>query len=239
MRRCSMRHTALAFTFVPLLLLAGCSDPSGPEGEHQVQVTAFARAADPGEESSSSSLTVQVDRVLIVLGRVKLETAGGEESGADFVDERSVVIPLELNGAGELAVDADPPAGTYKELEISVDKLEVGHPAEQDLIQSFPGLSNASILIEGTVTRPSGSVEPFAAAYDADIDLEIGFSPPLLITGTEGQSTLLSLVLDLTTWFRDEAGRSLDPTDPANRSSIMANIQKSIELFEDPNRDGR
>jgi hypothetical protein len=219
-------------------VLAGCSDPAGPEGEHQVQVTAFARGSDQVGDASGAVEAVEVDRVMLVLGRVKLETAGLEGT-TDFVDERSVVVPLALNGSGVLAVDADPPAGAYKELEISVDKLEVGHPAEQALIESFPGLREASILVEGTLHRPGGAPESFRVAYDADIDLELGFVPPLIVDVIEGREVLMSLVLDLSTWFRDETDRLLDPTDPDNRSIVMANIQKSIEFFEDPQRDGR
>jgi hypothetical protein len=223
---------------VAWLASLGCDDAAAPVGENSIQVRAFARSASQPGTPSGDIVELDVDQVLLVLGRVKLETAGVDGT-VDFTDEHSVVVPLRLNGSGVLAVDADPPAGTYKELEIAIDKLELGHLDEHALIQQYPSLSNASIVVEGTVTLANGSVERFVFAHDADIDLELPFAPDLTVTHSDERVTLVSLVLDLTGWFRGATGAVLDPRDPANRSVIAANLQHAIEVFEDPDRDGR
>lgn len=233
-----MQHASHATGLLALTVaVAACSDPSGVRDDGNVQVRAFATdIGQPIAATGADVQTVQVDRILLVIGRVKLEKA--ESGTTDFVDESSVVVELERGAAATLAVVADLPPGSYKEIEIAVDKLERGHATEQSLINAYPGLDNASILIEGTVTR-LGSTEQFRFATDLDIDLEIAFAPPLIIDGFEPTQKLLSLVLDVGSWFRSDSGRLLDPTRADNRSHIEGAIQKSIELFEDPDRNGR
>lgn len=143
-----------------------------------------------------------------------------------------MVVPLDLDGDAVLAVDTDAPAGTYKELELSIDKLEPGNPMEVPLIDAHPALENASILVEGTVTR-DGVERPFSIAYDADIDLELDLAPPLVIETGADRVTTFSLVIELSGWFLGDSGALLDPTLPDNRSAIMANIERSIEVLED------
>ena len=234
------RANPLRLPILLALALTGsaCSDPSGPEGDGAVEVRAFARglAAESGTDGGEV-LSIEIDRVYLVLGRLKLETAG--DGTVDFVDERSIVVELGAGDEAVLAVAADVPPGTYKELELAIDKLERGHPIEQSLIQTYPGLDDASLLVEGTVTRTGGGAESFTFAADLDIDLEVAFTPALTVDSSEPPVALLSLVLDASGWFNSPSGVLVDPTAGGNRSVIEAAIQKSIELFEDPNRDGR
>lgn len=210
------------------------SNPSRPQGAASIQILAFAGGLSKRTTSAGADIqSIEVDRVLLVLGRVKLEAVGN--GTIDFVDERSIIVELVPGDEPVLAIVADVAPGSYKELEIAFDKLERGHPTEQALIQLYPGLDNASVLIEGTLTR-NGTEEPFAFAKDLDIDLEVQFVPPLTIESPE--PTLFSLVLDARGWFRGPTGALLDPTDPSNQSAIEGAIQQSIELFEDPDHNG-
>jgi len=232
-----MQFGGLAFIAVALGMSA-CSDPAGPEADGALQVRAFSRGfAETMGPASGDVSTVEISRVYVVLGRLKLEKAA--DGTEDFTDERSIVIELGPGSEPVLAIAADVPLGEYKELELAIDKLERGHPIEQSLIQTYPGLDDASLLIEGTYTRDDGEAEAFSFAAALDIDLEVAFTPPLIIERLEPGATLLSLVLDGSDWFRSPTGALLDPTAEANRSMIESAIQKSIELFEDPNRDGR
>ena len=61
--------------------------------------------------ASAEVATVRIERVLLVLGRVKLEKA--PEGLADFVDETSVVVSLTPGGGPVLAPTADVPSDTY------------------------------------------------------------------------------------------------------------------------------
>jgi len=218
------------------LAVAACSDPAGPEGGGAVQVRAFSRGFAPVSSQSGDVRSVEIERVYLVLGRVKLEKAA--DGTADFTDERSIVIRLGSGADPVLAVSTDVPAGAYKEVELAIDKLERGQPSEKLLIDAYPGLSEASLLVEGTLTRNGGGPQGFAFAAALDIDLEVAFSPPLAIEAPQPGLVLLSLVLDASGWFRSPSGMLLDPTEATNRSVIESAIQQSIELFEDSNRDG-
>jgi hypothetical protein len=241
--RISAHRPSLLAVLVAMFLPSACSDPAGPEMESSLQVLAFASGVDQLARPTARDIrpggvsTVEIDRILVVLGRLKLETAG--DGTVDFTDERSLVIELDSGDDPVLALAADVPLGTYKELELAIDKLERGHPSEQDLIDAFPGLDDASVLVVGTVTRVGEGEERFSFASPLDVDLEVDFSPPLVVDSLEPGEVLLSLRLDASGWFRDSSGALLDPRVAAHRSSIEAAIQRSIELFEDANRDGR
>lgn len=230
-------HFKVSLATLVLAATAACTDdPARPTGAGTIEVRAFAvgNAQQNGAGGSVVS-SARIDRVLLVLGRVKLEKA--DNATSDFTDERSRVIALAPNGAATLAIEADAPAGLYKELELAIDKLETGKADESALIQANPGLVNASLLIEGTVTR-NGVTTPFTFASDLDIDLEMAFNPPLRIE-SPARTLLVSLVLDVSGWLRDAGGTLLDPTAASSRSTIEGNVQRSIELFEDPDMNGR
>jgi hypothetical protein len=235
---CPSVLAVLAAAFLP----SACSDPFGPDVDSSLQLLAFTSGVDQPARPSGRDIrsggvsSVEIDRILVVLGRLKLETAG--DGSQDFTDERSLVIELDSDDDPVLALAADVPLGTYKELELAIDKLERGHPTEQGLINAFPGLDDASVLVEGTVTREGVGEERFSFSSPLDIDLELEFSPPLVVDSREPGEVLLSLLLDASGWFRDSSGALLDPRVAAHRSSIEAAIQRSVELFEDDNRDG-
>ena len=172
--------------------------------------------------------TVEVGGAFLVLGGLKLETAGLDET-VDWLFEESVVIPLDLSGGKVLAFDTDVPAGTYKELEISIDKLEVGKQSEQALIDEFPSLADASVLVMGTVTR-DGSTSPFTFTAALDIDMELFFPSALTVTDQDVTATLISLTLDTDTWFRGAGGELFDPSNEGDRSAIEATITASIKV---------
>lgn len=210
------------------VMAAACADSTAPLGDRELQVSV--RVVN-GPAAGSAATTVVVESATFVLGGLKLETAGLDNT-IDWVFEKSVVIPLDLTGAPTLAFDTDVPPGIYKELEVSIDKLEIGNPAEQPLIDMWPMLADASVLVQGTVTRDRGSSEPFAFAAPLDVDLELLFDTPRAFTAEQNPVTVVSLTIDMSRWFA-AMGDMLDPTDPANRSAIEGNIQASLEVYDD------
>ena len=219
----------------PIVALVGCSDAAGPTGEQELQVSvrvlnnvSSGMASAVAPTGANAAITVQIESAVFVIGGLKLETAGFG-STVDWVFDESVVIPLDLTGDPVLAFDTDVPAGVYKELEVSVDKLEVGNPAEEPLITAWPGLAHPSVLVTGTVTTDDGAPEAFTFTAALDIDLELLFDTPLTFTEGDDGVTLVSITIDVNGWFSENGG-VLDPTDPANRSAIESNIQASVEL---------
>ena len=208
--------------------------------DHSVQVWvratsqaqwALAAASSPSRSAAGSDITaLQIQEVFVVLGGLKLETAGLDET-VDWVLEESVVIAVDLDGDPILAFSTDVPAGLYKELELSVDKLEDGNAREQALIGRWPELSDASVLVRGALARQGGGLESWEFAAALDVDLELEFGMPFEATGDATSFTVVSLTLDLMRWL-EGPGAPIDPTDPANRSLIEERIQDSMEILE-------
>ena len=217
-------------------LIGGCSDAISPSGQHQlqveVQVTGPAAVATTSAQLAPASgvTSVEIEQAVLVLGGLKLETAGLDET-IDWTLEQSVVIPLDLAGQPTLVFDTDVTAGIYKELEVSIDKLEVGHPDEEELIDDWPLLADASVLVSGNVVR-DGSSEAFAFTAPLDIDLELPFPAPRRIDGGDVEVTVVSLNIEIGRWFEASDGGMLDPNDPVSRSDIEAAIQQSIDVLE-------
>lgn len=232
-----MQRQTLAPLLASVVALTACSDSTAPLGDHALQVNvqlvsgAGAPAALQGASSgASAATTVELQSATFVLGGLKLATAGVDAT-VDWVFEQSVVIPLDFTGDPVLAFDTDVPAGIYKELEVSIDKLEVGNPAEGPLIALWPGLADASVLVTGLVTRDGGIPEAFTFNAALDVDLELLFDAPIEFTAEDNPVTLVALTIDVSGWFAG-TGDMLDPTDPADRSAIESNIQASLELYE-------
>ena len=216
-------------------LIGGCSDTIGPSGQHQLQVDVQVTAAPTSSARlapASGVTSVEIERAILVLGGLKLETAGVDET-VDWTLEQSVVIELNLTGEPTLAFDTDVTAGYYKELEVSIDKLEVGHPDEQALIDEWLMLEDASVFVEGVLDR-DGSSEDFAFTAPLDIDLELPlFLEPRRIDGEGAEVTVVSLNIEISSWFEASGGGILDPNDPASGSDIEASIQQSIDVLEE------
>jgi hypothetical protein len=217
-------------------IAAACGDPSGVGSANGVTVSVIAAPVSQQSVGSGATEAVEIDELRLALGAVKLETAGLDGT-VDYVFAESRVVEVDLSGELVTAhTMLDVPFGTYKEIEISIDKLEPGNPAEESLIAEHRALADASVAITGRVVE-DGSAESFTFTAALDRDMEILLDPFLAIS--EGGGVRVTIALDLTSWFRDAAGTWLDPRDPANRSAIEANIQASFEGFEDANMDGR
>lgn len=234
-----MRNITWLIASFPLAILAaGCGDPAGVGPVQGITVSVIAAGAD--QPAGGAPGSVQMDGLRLVLGGIKLETAGVDGT-VDWVFAESRVIEVDLSGEPVTAHTLlDVPAGSYKEVEISIDKLEPGHPTEEPLIEQHPDLADASVAVSGRVLQDGAPEASFTFTAALDRDMEILLQPFLVITdGDELTGTRVTLVLNTEGWFRDSAGGWLDPRDPANRSAIEANIQASFEAFEDGDVDGR
>jgi hypothetical protein len=218
---------------------AACGDPSAVGPANGVTVSVTAAPVSQQVAGSGAVEAVEIDELRLALGAVKLETAGLDGT-VDFVFVESRVVEVDLSGEPVTAhTMLDVPVGTYKEIEISIDKVEPGNPAEESLIAAHPTMADASIAITGRVGQ-DGSEESFTFTAALDRDMEILLDPLLAISGEDAPGGVrVTLTLDTARWFVDAAGNWLDPRDPANRSAIEANIQASFEAFEDADMDGR
>ena len=200
------------------VIAAACGDAVGIRTANDVTVS-------PQTVGIAAVGGVQVTRVRVVVGAVKLETAGVDGT-VDFLSEQSFVVEAALSGGqATVPVTLGAPAGTYKEVEVSIDKLEPGKESEAAALLAHPGLAEASIAIRVSVLE-NGVPNVFTFTAALDRDMEIKHDPFLVIPA--GGSAVTVITLDTTGWFLDALGTLLDPRDPANRSVIEANIQASF-----------
>ncbi|NIR52888.1 hypothetical protein GWO43_30170 [candidate division KSB1 bacterium] len=238
----TLMHFLLSVSILMTALLLNCGKSAlEPSAEVTgVKINLFAKTVKSSNPTPGSVDSVKVLAASLVIGSVKLESAG-VDSTQDFSSKRSQIIDLNLQ---QLAVAVDTievPPGTYKEVEISIDKLEPGNPDEEPLIANRPEFSNASMIIQGLVFI-NGSDETFTFKTDLDRDMEIELAPFLTILPTTGDTsppgTRVAIVVDIGQWFVSDVGIWLDPREDANKSVIESNIQSSLEAFEDSNENG-
>lgn len=153
---------------------------------------------------------------------------GSDDSGDDGGDDASCekfrappsFLSLPLEGEGALVVQYEVPPGTYDKVELEIEEIddEDSHEGtraqlEHDLMlqvrQQFPEWPHeASVRVEGTFTPTLGTPRPFVAYLDAEIEIEMRLSPPLVIG--EGDSPVVTIDVDPTLWFRKADGRVVD-----------------------------
>ena len=243
-----VRAAALSAAAVLLSALCACSDSVGPQGSRGVSVafstagTGVHAAVSRGESldlvvGGGNPDSLVIDTVQVVLRELEMETATGgcaahdsASVGADDCGELSVgplLVSLPLSGGLGAPLSATVPAGTYRAME-----LELHRPSDDSSDAAFlaahPQFADASVRATGTYR---GERFVFTSAVDAELEME--FSPPLVVDGT----TNVTVHVDVASWFRDDVGNTIAPT-PNNASSIANRIQASFRAFEDHDRDG-
>ena len=212
--------------FAALSLLAGC-------GREMGNLSFSAHAATAGTPASAAAKLVlaggriELTRVRMVIRDVKLEREGLEEE----VEAEDGPFLLDLAGA-ELAggikhlFSISVPVGTYDDLRFVVHKLEDGQRIGDADVDS----SRASIVLDLTVDG-----EPFRFTTDVNDTQRIAGT---FVVDAKGSPDNITIDIDPTGWFTAGDGSFLDPRDGANRQAIEDNLRRSIDAFDDDDRDG-
>jgi hypothetical protein len=195
-----------------------------------------------------------ITRVAMVLREVELKlqdddgcddsSSGSDDSssGADDDCEKfeagPFLLELPLDGSMEQVAElADVPEGVYDELEFDIHKPEDDTGADLEFLRRHPEFKRVSIRVEGAFNG-----EDFVYLTDLNEEQEVDLVPPLVVDGSSS-STNVTLVVDVDTWFRRDDGSLVDPATAnkgrANEDLVEENIERSIEGFEDDDRDGR
>ena len=244
---------------VPVIGACDSSDPvaglgDGASGAVSLSVTvpvttsaSFAPGAalfDVVQNDSTNELVLT--SVTLVLREVELERQNEDDcddhmSGADDSCEEfssgPMLLPLPLDGSVDYVVAInDVPADTYDEVEFEIHKLESDSPADMDFINANPDFADVSIRTEGTFNG-----NPFVFLSDLSQDQEYDLVPPLVVDGS-ASAVNLTLSIDVTTWFVAPDGTLIDPETAnkggANERLVTENIKRSIDVYEDHDRDG-
>lgn len=246
-----MHTTTLRLPLGALVLggLAACGDSSGPNRQAvSVSFSSQAPAAVVAEASPSYNITVTsgnntlvITKAQLVLRELELKlsasTACADGEAADDCEEiklAPMLVDLPVTTGVVTALSASIPAGSYSEIEFDIHK-----PGDDALDAAFkaanPAFANISVRVEGTYNG-----QPFVFTSTANESVELEFTPPVVIDGSNNNITIL---VNLRNWFRTSSGALIDPAtaNPGqpNASLVASNIKASLDAIEDDDEDGR
>ena len=242
--------------------LAACDDGGGP-GSGAPLTLSFAVRSGSGQPSpalmgvpvtDADGNAIEIASAELVLREVEFERAEAvadcdSVEGSDDcekVEEGPFVVALPVDATSPVVVlEAALPAGVWDEVEFDVHKLDDDDPRDVAFVQANPQYADffdISIRVTGTWTPAGGSPTPFTFETDLNEEQEIEFPAPIEVV-EGGPGVNVTFAVDLGLWFRDATGRLIDPASAnkggPNEGLVKENIKRSIEGFEDDDRDGR
>jgi len=257
------RRTLAVVVGLTLGVATACSDSAttgldipGPNGGAAVSLSVAVGTGGVANASLSPAFdlvmddgasTLTIDRVALVLREVELKLQEDDQcdDSSDGFDDDSceefevgpMLLELPLDGTVEQVVAIhDVQAGVYDELEFNIHKPDDDTQADRDFLQQNPDFRRVSIRVEGQF---NGS--EFTYLTDLNEEQKIDLVPPLVISDGAG-TTNVTLLLDVDSWFRFSDGTLFNPAsaneDGPNEDVAEENIERSIEGFEDDDRDG-
>lgn len=180
-------------------------------------------------EGSNGVLTL--DTVHVILNEFELERVedltGCDSTSAsdddDFCEEFEAdptLLSLPLEGGTSTAVTAEIPEGEYDELEFEIEDLEDDEddPVEAAAIEELrteilaqfdDWPREASIRLVGTFTPTGGDPVPFKVYVAAEIEVELEFDTPFIVTADDVTRTI-TVGLSPSDWFLTGTGSVLD-----------------------------
>jgi hypothetical protein len=196
------------------------------------------------QNDGASELVIQ--RVAMVLREIELERQfdddcddhiSGEDDDCEEFSTGPMILELPMDGSVDHVVTlGNVPADTYDEIEFEIHKPEDDTAEDREFIRNNPDFERVSIRVEGTFDG-----ETFVYVTDLNEDQEYALVPPLEVAENTGPVNL-TLSINVTTWFVTSGGSLIDPTSAnkggPNESLVEDNIERSIEIFEDHDRDG-
>ena len=189
--------------------------------------------------------TLRIDDLRMVVAEFELDgdndvnrcgqAAGAADDCEDF-DAGPMFIDLPLTGGSVPVGSGSVPAGTYREVEFEVEDLDDDEedPAERARIEALlqqvraqfsDWPRDASMLVTGTFTPAGGQPRQFRVFIEAEIEVEIGLNPPLVIDAAS-TSRDVSILLDLPTIFR--AGANVLDLSQQNGRMIELEVESGF-----------
>jgi hypothetical protein len=172
-----------------------------------------------------------------------MSDAGGDgktevEKEQDTSDEPvlgPVLIDLKdttlASGIGSV-FDSVVPQGTFSEFKAAIGPVTAAEAGSDKGLADMAS-KNASVVVAGTITGSAGAK---SFEFVSSMALEIKKETETEVNDTKSNNVTLSL--DASKWFSGGGSTALDPSDPANKAAIEANIKASINAFEDDNKSG-
>lgn len=231
---------------------SACSDASTSRARRALTVSLTTQSQGGVADRALADITVAVgtntlviSKAQVVARRIELAPvdaatcAGTTEAGDDDaevndgcaeVETGPVLLDLPVDATTKTNITASVPPGSYRGLELRIGAVSSGNRRSVEFLTAHPDFKNASVRVEGTY---NGKAFVFMSPVDARI--ETLFSAPVTVDASNPNVTV---AIDLTNWFSDGSGGTLDPSNSANASRISANIANSFHAFEDDDHDG-
>jgi hypothetical protein len=228
--------TALACALMLLALISSCSNnpvsSNGDAGNLTLSIRGLGDAsAGKGPFTMSGGDRVTLTSARVVIEKVELENDA--DASFDFKFDQPFVQDLLLITSLQQIQAFQVPFGTYDKVKVSIDDLDA---QDGDVFTQNPELQNLSIRVEGFAGEDTA--DTFVFTSDIALDINVEFSPPIVIDEMTVNRNLM-IDIDYGSWFVDRSGRLIDPTQPGSQERIERNIQNSLKVFRDDDRDGK
>lgn len=200
--------------------------------------------AGPGQVTVTlGSDEIVLDTVELVLRKIRVDgaptascpTDGEGDSQCGGVWLGPVLFELPLDEGADAVFTAAVPVGTYQHLKFQIHKPSDANGDAQFLVD-HPGFENTSIRATGAY---NGS--PFTFTSDLTEVEDVTLDTPVEVS--DGGEVPVTLHVDVSGWFANEAGSGL--LDPAQANSglpleavVEQNIRESFRAFHDGDADG-
>ena len=233
------------------LLLVGCTG-TAPKASQPISLSITTRSPSTSSlPTASASASIQIgtgansltiNQAQVVLSRLELSPSGscataGEKDDCDELQAGPALVDLPVDGTTKLVLDGAVAPGSYTALRAKLDAVtpDEDEPGASAFLVAHPDWKGISVKVTGVFTDAKSQTHDFTFTSEADAEIEAAFQPA--ITVAAGTSNL-TVSVDVASWFKDETGAVIDPTDPANAHAIDHNVQRSFRTFEDDDRDG-
>ncbi len=159
------------------------------------------------------------------------------EGGCQLLANAPTVVTIPVNGSLTSGFDAALDAGAYRALDGQLGAASDSAPAGRTFRQRHPNFAHGvSLRAVGAYTDSTGRTSRFVFTSSLERRIIVRFARPVDV---DASGAFVTLSVDVYRWFRDDAGRTLNPADPRNRPLIERNILASFQAFEDGDHDGR
>jgi len=204
-------------------------------------------AAAPGIQAAiqigSGANSLTINQAQVVLARIELQSTGscattGEDDDCAELRLGPTLVDLPVDPTTQVMLeDVAVPAGTYSGVQAKLDAVRADddEPGASSFLAAHPDFAGISVKVVGVFTDGSNTTHDFTFTAEVDAELAATFNPPVTLASDTKNFTM---AVDIASWFKDESGAVIDPTNPANAEAIARNIARSARVFEDDNHDG-
>lgn len=213
-------------------LAAGDGDGGTPRVDASPRRSAGVSPVVSAQDTAGN--TVTVESVFLVVGSVEIRPAGIDscESDGDCVRvaDQALLLPIPLDNS----VHTVNPAGRLEPVEYGGIRLRLRTAEASDgaVVDSFPQLEGASMLLEGTYNDSS-----FALAAGSDSPVVLDLSPPLDLSGGPAAANV-TIMAESRSWFFSDEGVLMDPASSGTADQVADNVAESLTAYPDRDADG-